>query len=120
MGIKTVLQNIMPKIITVLGDLAFTGTYHSTGTLVYNPATGTKTETGGSNITITGVMSDYNQDEVDHQAVKITDKKFLIPSATLGVEPKMTDTITISSITYNVISKRVDPAEAMWVIQGRV
>lgn len=105
---------------TALGDIPVSATYHKTGTLTYNATTGVKSETGGVDTALTNVvMADYTVDEVDHKAILVTDKKLMIPYVNLASEPHPIDTITIGSTVYSVVSKRIDPAEAMWIIQAR-
>ena len=121
MGLKSVIQNLMPKVMTALGDIPVSATYHATGTIAYNPTTGVKSETGGVDTVLDKiVMADYTVDEVDHKAILVTDKKLMIPYIDLASEPHPIDTITIGSSVYKVISKRIDPAEGMWIIQVRL
>ena len=124
MGLKENIQALMPRVITMLGTLASTATYHSVGTFVYDPATGANVETGGSDTSVQCAVVDYTQEEIQKNTkyeIFMTDKKVLIPSLSLpGVVPKVTDYLTVDSVVYKVISKTVDPAEAMWEIQARV
>jgi hypothetical protein len=120
MQLKAKLQALMPNIITILGDLAPSITYHVTGAYQYNPSTGVKVETRSQDITLNTVVSSYTEDEIrvsqgSKSEIFSTDKKLLIPSLSLpSITPKLTDYVLINSIKYNIISKNIDPAEAMW------
>ena len=124
MGLRESLQALMPKVITMLGTIAVTAVYHSVGTFTYDTTTGANVETGGSDTTTKCAVVDYTQEEIQKNTkyeIFMTDKKVLIPSLSLpGVVPKVTDYLTIDSVVYKVISKTIDPAEAMWEIQARV
>jgi len=122
MGLKTVLQDLMPKVLTALGDIPLTITYYKTGTYAYNASTGVVAETSGTSLSCTAIMSDYQSNEIDHQTILDTDKKIMIPRATLGIsyDVSLLDRIAIGGVTYHIVNKRIDPAEAMWVLQCRV
>lgn len=122
MQLKSKLQALMPKIITTLGDLATSVTYHVTGEYQYNPVTGTKTETNYQDIVTSGIITQYSEEEVKISSgskteIFSTDKKLMIPSLSLpSITPKLTDYVLINNIRYKVVLKDIDPADAMWVI----
>jgi hypothetical protein len=70
MGLKESIQSLMPRIITTLGTLASDATYHSTGTFVYDPATGLSVDSGSSDTTIKCVITEYTQEEIKLSSTK--------------------------------------------------
>lgn len=52
--------------------------------------------------------------------VEDNDRKVLVLATSLGVKPKPGDRVTISAVTFTVISVSTDPATAVWELQGRM
>lgn len=118
MGLKATIQSAVQSAFIAFGDIRTSVSYISKGTATYNPTTGAVTSTDVT-ITISGILADYEINEIDNEAIILTDRKIMIPTADLSVTPKIEDTITISSITWQVINVGVDPADAMWTLQLR-
>jgi hypothetical protein len=74
---------------------------------VYNPTTGTVSETTTDTV-VRGVLQDINLNEVN-DLIQATDKRLLIAAADLANAPTPTDRVIISSVTHQVI--RVDTIE---------
>jgi hypothetical protein len=74
---------------------------------VYNPTTGTVSETTTDTV-VRGVLQDINLNEVN-DLIQATDKRLLIAAADLANAPTPTDRVIISGVTHQVI--RVDTIE---------
>ncbi len=119
MGMKEAFQNAAVAAFSAAGNIKTSVTYHSTGTNAYNTSTGAMTETGGQDLSVSVMFTNYEQEEIDGDVILTTDQKALIPTLNLSVTPKITDTIIAGSETWQVQGKKTDPAEAMWEIQLR-
>lgn len=68
---------------------------------VYNPTTGTASETE-SDVTIKGVLEDVNAREVG-DLIQAGDRRLTIAAADVGSTPTTSDRVIISGVTYQVI-----------------
>lgn len=65
------------------------------------------------------IRDNYSTMEKNNSAILAGDSKILILVNSLAVTPHFNDRVTIQGATFNVIKVDVDPANAVWVIQGR-
>jgi len=89
-----------------------------TGGNPWDPGSGTST-TVTTNVTI--VVSEYALSEIDGTTIQAGDRKVLM-TAMAGVEPKPSDTLTISGKAYNVVNAMpLAPAgiAVMYEVQAR-
>lgn len=124
---KTQIKNLMPKVISALGDLASNVEYHTSGSLQYDTITGSTNEIGKIVTSTRCVVTEFTQEERTNAQLKsnveiqTTDKKVLIPSVFLpNITPKISDYLVLNSMTYKVVDFDIDPAEAMWQLHVRV
>ena len=123
MGLAEQIQSAVSSGMKAFGNVRKVITYHSSGTFVYNPNTGTDSEVGAVDIENLNVsFTSYKVEDIDNETIHREDKKVLIPSLDLSVVPKDTDYILTENGTerWNVKSKKIDPADAMWVLQVRM
>ncbi len=83
---------------------------------VYDPTSGTPTTTS---YTCKGMVDEYTRFERQNSQIEANDRKILVLANSLSITPELDDTITIRSATYTILSVDIDPANAVWVIQGR-
>ena len=90
-------------------------TYHSTGTLVYDPATGQAYENGGLDYIIKVLFMDYTAFERKNTLLNATAKKAFIPYLSIS-NPKAGDymTETVTGDVWVVNQTTIDIAEALW------
>jgi len=120
MGLAGTIQSAISSGMKAFDDIRKSCTYHSMGTLVVNPATDVTVETGGQNYSsVMIIFSSYKLAEIDDEVIKKEDKKALIPQIDYPFVPKDTDYILQGSVRWEVQSVRIDPADAMWVLQVR-
>lgn len=118
MGLSATISSAVQAAFTALGDIPQSVTYTSKGTSTYNPTTGAVTSTD-TTYTVSMVLESYSSREIDNQIILSTDQKATIPQANLTPTPKVTDTITISSVVWGIVGIGQDPASATWVFQLR-
>jgi hypothetical protein len=68
---------------------------------VYNPTTGTASETT-SDVTIKGVLEDVNAREVN-DLIRAGDRRLTIAAADVSAAPTTADRVIISSVAYQVV-----------------
>ncbi len=120
MGMKEAFQAAAIAAFNAAGNVKTSVTYHSLGTLgTYDPATGTSAETGGSDLSVSVLLTDFEAEEIDGKVILKTDQNLLIPVLSLSVTPKKDDTVVIDSVEWQVQDWKTDPAEALWEIQIR-
>lgn len=90
-------------------------TYHSTGTQVYDPATGQVYENGGLDYVIKVLFMDYTAFERKNTLLNATAKKAFIPYLSVS-NPKAGDymTETITGDVWAVNQTTIDLADALW------
>ncbi len=71
----------------------------------YNTTTGTAPTTE-TDVTIGGILTDYEQDEVD-DTVQLGDRKMLIDGSELAANPTTEDVVLINSVIHRIV--RVKP-----------
>jgi len=120
MGLAEDIQSAVSSGMKSLGTIRKQVTYHSTGTITYNTTTGQSVESGDTDIENLDVtFTSYKLEEIDGNIIHKEDKKALIPKLDLSVVPKETDYILHGSVRWDVQSKKIDPAEALWILQVR-
>ena len=80
----------------------------------WNPGASTLTE-----YPCKGMVGEYTDFERQNTLIETNDRKITILAASLSVEPKQTDTVTIRGETFTVIRAKTDPAKATWTVQAR-
>lgn len=90
-------------------------TYHSTGTLVYDPVTGQAYENGGLDYVIKVLFLAYTAEERKNTLLNATAKKAFIPYLSIS-NPKAGDymTETVTGDVWVVNQTTIDIAEALW------
>jgi len=118
MGLKEVIQGTVKNaVFPALGNLKTTVTYRSKGVVSY---VGGVVSSGDTDYTITNaVLVDFTTFEIDNVTILSTDRKLLIPSGSLTPTPKLTDSVVISSVEWQIHNMEIDPAEACWIFQIR-
>jgi len=104
MALAGSLRKIASKLMAKFGG---TATIRRVVPGVYNPTTGTVSETTTDTV-VRGVLQDINLNEVN-DLIQATDKRLLLAAADLANAPTPTDRVIISSVTHQVI--RVDTIE---------
>ena len=118
MGLAGAIQKATQAAFLALGDIPKEVSYVSVSEPVYNATTGSSTSAEVS-YTVDMVLSSFDQDELDNQAILPIDLKGLVPSLNLDVTPSTRDYITYSSEQWNVVGIMTDPADALWKLQLR-
>ena len=122
MGLAETVQKMAQVAFKVIDNIPLTCTFTSTGTPVYNPATGTYSggDTAYSGKSI--LFEDYKAMEIIESAGTIvgTDQKASLPVLNLTPTPKITDKITDpGGKIWTVKNVNLDPARALYVFQVR-
>lgn len=88
-------------------------------TTVYNPINGSVVVTN-SDTNVKVVFTRFENLEIDKVTVQVGDVKMLIQTADLSIVPDSTsDVVIYSGKQYNVLKYKVDPSNAVYVIQLR-
>ena len=122
MGLAGQIQSAISSGFKAFDDIRKSCTYHSMGTISHDPSTSppTEVETGGLDYTETLIIfTSYKLQDVDGSNIDINDKKALIVKSDYDFVPKKTDYILDGTDRWDVESIKIDPAEAMWVLQIR-
>jgi hypothetical protein len=98
MTLATPLRKVATKLMSKLGGDA---TIRTVTTGVYNPTTGTTSETT-SDVTIKGVLEDVSAREVS-DLIQAGDRRLTIAAADVAAAPTTADRIIISGVTYQVV-----------------
>lgn len=98
MSLATSLRKTASKLMGKFGGVA---TIRAISTGVYNPTTGTVSQTT-SDTAVRGVLEDVNIREVN-DLIQATDKRLLIAAADVTAGPTTADEVVISGTTYQVI-----------------
>ena len=98
MALATSLRKVASKLMSKFGGVA---TIRTVTLGVYNPTTGTVSETT-SDTAVRGVLEDVNLREVD-DLIQATDKRLLIAAADVSATPTTSDEVLIVGTTYQVI-----------------
>ena len=93
-------------------------TYHSTGTQVYDPATGQAYENGGINYVVNVLFMDYTAFERKNTLLNATAKKAYIPYLSIN-NPKVGDYMTeaVTGDVWAVNQTTIDLADALWTAE---
>jgi hypothetical protein len=65
------------------------------------------------------VVDNYSAFRLASGLIQAGDRKILVLAEGLEVDPKPGDRITVRGATYTAVEVATDPAQAVWVIQGR-
>lgn len=87
----------------------------------YDPATGAATPST-STATVTAIIEEYDGAELMAGLGAAGDKRISVPAAQLSAAPKPSDKVTVSAITYAVVSVRTEEAGGvaiLYVLQCR-
>jgi len=98
MSLATSLRKTASKLMGKFGGVA---TIRTISTGVYNPTTGTVSQTT-SDTAVRGVLEDVNLREVN-DLIQASDKRLLIAAADVTAAPTTADEVMISGTTYQVI-----------------
>ena len=98
MTLANSLRPIASKLMAKFGGVA---TIRRVTTGIYNPTTGTVTETT-TDTAVRGVLEDVNLREVN-DLIQAGDKRLLIAAADIANAPTTADEVLISSVTHQVI-----------------
>ncbi len=98
MTLATPLRKVATKLMSKFGGDA---TIRTVTTGVYNPTTGTTSETT-SDVTIKGVLEDVSAREVG-DVIQAGDRRLTIAAADVAAAPTTADRIIISGVTYQVV-----------------
>lgn len=101
MSLSTKVINAVAKARMAVTDLCVTGTLTSKTDGTYDPSTGAVTSTSTTS-TVTVFTQDYSQFDLLNSLIQSNDLK--VSMFNDGVTPKISDTITINSIVYDIIS----------------
>jgi hypothetical protein len=98
MSLATSLRKTAAKLMARFGGVA---TIQRVSTGVYNPTTGTISETT-ADTTVRGVVEDVNLGEVN-DLIQATDKRLTIAAADVAVPPTAADRVIIGGVVHQVI-----------------
>jgi len=119
MGLKSVFKSVAQTAFDVFDDIAVTATFsHVSGSPVYNPTTGIATAATVDS-TIKVILDNYGAKDVDGVNILQTDMTAMVPVENISVTPSVHDFFTIGSERWNIIDKKTDAAEAIWLLQVR-
>lgn len=119
MNLSTDIINTVTKARTAVTDLCVTGTLTSNTDGSYNPSTGLVTATSTTS-TVTVFTQAYSQFDLLNSLIQSNDIKVCMFND--GVTPKISDTITISGIIYDIISVQtqfVTSTAILFILQCR-
>lgn len=66
-----------------------------------------------------GLVVDYTTFERQQTSIEANDRRILIVQASLDTVPLDSDMVSAKGVTYGIVRKSGDPADAMWDIQVR-
>ena len=119
MGLQDVFKTAAQTIFTAFDDIPRSTVYtRVVGNPVYNPVTGASTSTTAS-YTIDIIFDKYDSEEVDGVNIFSTDQMAMIPVENLSIVPSNHDYLVTGGERWNVVDKKTDPAEALWILQIR-
>jgi hypothetical protein len=101
MALAGPLRKVASKLMAKFGG---TATIRRVVPGVYNPTTGTISETA-TDTAVRGVLENVNLREVN-DLIQASDKRLLIAAADIANAPTATDEVVIESITYQVVQVR--------------
>lgn len=120
MGINpAAIRKAVSSAFRAVDGLAESVVYRRT-TTTFVPSTGKTTKTT-QDFPLRVIFTSYSEFEIDRVVIVATDIKVLFESKNLPITPNgTTDTIIRSSgRVHNIINCKIDPANAVWVIQTR-
>jgi len=119
MGLAEIFRDAAEAIVEAFDDIPLSVTYVQKGASTYTPGTGAVTSTD-TEYTTTAIFDEYEMNEIDNSVIRATDKLAYIASNDLDVTPVVDDEIVdADSVTWQIISVKSDPADALWVLQIR-
>ena len=119
MGLQEVFKAAAQMAFEVSGNIKTSVTYtHVTANASYNPATGA-VSTSATNYTVSVIFDEYESEDVDGVTILNTDQIAMIPVENLPIIPSNHDYMEADSKRWNVVNKKVDPANALWILQTR-
>ena len=118
MSLKAAIQKATSGAFNAISSLCTAATYTVVSNPGYNASTGVITPSE-VNHTVSVLLADYAQEMIDGEHIKPGDQKAYIPAENFTPTCKGGDKLTISSEAWQVVKAKIDPAEAMWVLQIR-
>lgn len=122
MGLKEIIQAAAATGMKALGngDVLKAVTWRQTGTVTYDPETGTPT-TPVTDYPVFGLLYDYSVGEIGLSGgvIQVGDQKLVLAGKDLGFTPQEKDGVIIAGDRWNVIRTQPDPVGATWTIQLR-
>jgi len=115
---RGLIQGLVQTAFVILGDAADAVVYTSVSASVYNPVTGTTTDTT-TVYNFNGTTSRFGSTEVDNKVVIATDAKLLCSYLDLPVTPTPEDYLTVIGKNWKVQRVLGTVANASWTIHIR-
>ena len=120
MGFKDLIKNAAGAAFPAFGDLNQYIPYHSIGIVEYSPsAADLQIEDGGNDYMVYAIRSNYDRKYIDNESIMPIDQKVFVKGKDLEFTPKINDTLEMDDVIWQVISVRVDSADAVWELQVR-
>lgn len=101
-------------------DVPYDVTVTRTETTIPNPDEPWNTEQTPVDYPAQGWVDAYELGQIDNTTILATDTRIMVLQSSLAIEPTSSETITVSGVTYTIVSVQADPAGTLWEVQGRV
>lgn len=99
------------RLITRFGK-AWTVRRYTKGT--YDPSNNTRTTSATTDYTVQGMLSDYQQREIDGTNILKGDKLLLVAASGLAITPTITDLLVEGSTLYKIVNiEQIKPASTV-------
>lgn len=118
MTTRKLFQNLAVSIFDIFDDITPTRTFRQYDASTYNLATG-KAGQSYTDYSLKMLLSDIDERKDNFSDVLSSDRKVTIPAKLVSFTPKTGDVVLDDSVSYRVIEVRIDPADAVWVMQVR-
>lgn len=100
----------------IMYDLTLVRTVQTSGN-AWDASSGTQSST---TYTGKGLVELYSNYEIANSMAQATDRKILIMAASLTIEPKPDDVVTINGESFTLVGPgKSDPAKATWEFMGK-
>ena len=119
MSLSVTINKAVYKAFDSLGDLKTSVTYSEfVGLGTYNPTTDSANDTPVSH-TLSVIIIDKQDDEIDGINVKRGDKEMIIRGYQLSFTPKINDYVTFNSERWNILALENPPSSAAYFLHIR-
>tara|TARA_R100000734_G_C3281281_1_gene74836 strand:+ start:263 stop:625 length:363 start_codon:yes stop_codon:yes gene_type:complete len=118
MGLRSAIQSATNSAFNALGDIPTSVTYTQVSAGGYNATTGATTETT-LELTLTALITKYEQENINAGLAQTTDRQMLIPGKDLSITPKPQDRVNFDSRDYEVYKVERDPVTALYKLHIR-